>query len=249
MSRLIKFLSIFLVVATLSGAARAQDAETGNYYDPLEPMNRAIFSFNNYVDIFVLDPVTDGYRFIVPEEGRGVIQNFLRNLREPFNILNNLLQGDLDGAYNSAFRMTVNSFAGFGGLLDVAGSEGYFYEFEDLGQTLGYWGISDGPYLVIPFIGPASSRNALGTFAEGYADPFNRWSFNTDEEHQSYTRLAFEVLTAKDEVIDLQRDLRENSADYYAAVRSIVYQRNQSLLHEDIETSEDIADFPEYDDF
>ena len=241
-----KFILTLAGLVLLSMPTHAQEKDT--YDDPLEGYNRAVFSFNNYVDVFILDPITEVYRFTVPEAGRNSVTNFLRNLREPLNIANNLLQGDIYGAYNSAFRMTVNSFTGFGGLMDNAGREGYTYEREDFGQTLGYWGVPDGPYFVLPFLGPSSIRDHASLFIEGYADPFNNWAFNTEEEELFYVRQGMEILTIKDGFMDLQQDLRENSFDYYTAVKSILYQRNQALINDRETTSITRPVIPDYDD-
>lgn len=249
MRGLTKFLTVLAICLSFSSTAIAQDSRTGDYYDPLEPLNRAVFSFNNYVDIFILDPLTVGYRYVTVPEARSAVQNFLRNLREPLNILNNLLQGDLGGAYKSTFRVVVNSFAGFGGILDVAGWEGYEYENEDFGQTLAKWGVSDGPYLVLPLMGPSSTRDHAANMVEGYADPFNHWAFNTDQEEYFYARLVGEVLTAKDNFMDIQQDLRLNSVDYYAAVRSVLYQRSQAALYDNDPNAITAPAIPDYDDF
>ena len=130
--------------------------------DPLESMNRATFAVNDALDTVIMEPVARGYRAVAPEPARKGVRNFLRNLRSPVNIANQLLQGDLEGAGNDLTRFAVNSLVGVGGLFDVAGSEGYEYEREDFGQTLGKWGVDSGPYLVLPLLGPSSFRDATG---------------------------------------------------------------------------------------
>lgn len=243
-----KTLLTLIFAAGFSLSAAAQDARTGDYYDPIESFNRGVFGFNNFVDIYFLDPVTDGYRFVVPDGGRSMVSNFIRNLREPLNIANNLLQGDLDGAYNSTFRMITNSFAGFGGLLDVAGREGYIYEYESLDQTLAVYGLPQGPYLVLPLIGPGSTSGHASLFAEGFADPFNRWAINTDQEEWIVVRQATQVLNSKDQFVDVQRDLRVNSSDYYAAVRNILFQQGQNLIYEGRAPLDASSEIPDYDE-
>lgn len=213
--------------------------------DPLEGVNRAIFKVNNVGDEYILEPVAKGYRFITPKPLRNMIGNFLRNLNSPVIIGNELLQGDIKGAGNATGRMVVNTLAGFGGIFDFASDAGMEYQPEDFGQTLAVWGLDDGLYLMLPLLGPSSLRDATGRLVDGYADPLRTYLFNIDEKHLHYTRVGGNIVSKREELIDVINDLRRNSFDYYAAIRSAYYQRRQS----EIADGDMSAAFDEFDDF
>ena len=124
--------------------------------DPLEPMNRVIFGFNEVIDDNILEPVAEGYRFVTPDPIEDSVSNFFNNLGEINTIVNSALQMKLDKTMSSTSRFVINSSVGILGLFDVATSLGIERHREDFGQTLGYYGISPGPYLVLPFFGPSS---------------------------------------------------------------------------------------------
>ena len=130
--------------------------------DPFQGFNRSIYNFNNAADKAILKPIAKGYKAVTPNLVESGISNFFSNLGEPLNILNNLLQGKVDGALNSTYRFTVNSTVGLLGFLDIA--KGYQVEPkpEDFGQTLASWGAAPGPYIVIPFLGPTNLRDGFG---------------------------------------------------------------------------------------
>ena len=147
-------ISYILLIATLvftslisSSVAKASDD------DPLEPMNRAIFGFNEVVDDAILEPVAEGYRYITPDPIEDSISNFFNNLGEINTIVNSALQLKLDKTISSSSRFVINSTVGVLGLFDVATTLGIDRHREDFGQTLGHYGISPGPYLVLPFLG------------------------------------------------------------------------------------------------
>src|SRR6516164_6254126 len=146
-----------------------------DFNDPFEDTNRAIFDFNQVVDRNVLVPVAKAYRSALPEPVRDSLRDFLRNLREPLIFANDALQGDFEHAGQTVARFTLNSTLGVGGLIDVAGRWGQlpYYE-QDLGLTFGVWGIPEGPYLVVPLLGPSDPRDLAGQTAEGFGDPFNK---------------------------------------------------------------------------
>lgn len=203
---------------------------------------------NEAADKAILEPVAKGYRAVTPEPARIAVRNFLRNLNSPIVIGNQLLQGDLTGAGNATARVVINTLAGFGGLIDVAELGGIEHEPEDFGQTLATWGVGDGMYVVLPLLGPSTMRDATGSLVDSYADPLRIYLFNIDEEHLHYTRLGVEVVSKREELIDVIDDLRRNSFDYYAAVRSAYYQHREALIN-DQSAEAPVADIPDYDDF
>jgi len=219
--------------------------------DPLETVNRAVFGFNNVVDIIVLEPVAKVYHVIIPRPVRNSIQNFMRNLRTPLYIANNTLQGDFKGAGTGLARFAINSTIGIGGLFDIAKKQGLEFEKEDFGQTLALWGVNNGFYIVLPILGPSSLRDASGLAVDIYADPVRLYASNTDEDWIYYTRNIIEGVDTRERLLETVSDLRENSLDYYAAVRSIYAQRRSSLIQDNVSNSHYyiIPDYDEEDDY
>lgn len=216
--------------------------------DPMESSNRVVLDVNEAVDKAVLEPVARGYRYAAPEAFRLALRNFLRNLKSPIIIANQLLQGDLEGTANSTGRFVINTLAGFGGILDLAEEGGIAYEPEDFGQTLAVWGVGNGPYLVIPLLGPSTMRDATGSLVDMYADPLRIYLFNTDREGWHYGRVAAGIIDQREEMLEIVDDLRRNSFDYYAAVRSAYVQRRHALVNDLDAATTPSTVIPEYKD-
>lgn len=233
MMRLKKYFLTGLVASTLAlSACASSDNMSGDIYDPLEPYNRAIFAFNDGVDTVLLNPITQAYRFVMPDAFRWAISNFLMNIKAPVHLANELLQGDLNGARLVTTRFVVNTFTGFGGILDTASWEGMDYEPEDFGQTLATWGVGSGPYMILPIIGPSTTRDSIGLLGDMFMDPINWYAWNTDNDDIINVRLGATILDTKDHYIDIQKDLKRSSLDYYAATRSVWMQRRQALIND-----------------
>lgn len=242
-----KFFNLAVLAGALCLSACASSQSTSEINDPLEGMNRATLKFNEGVDKVVLEPVARGYRFVTPKAGRTVVSNFLRNLNSPVIIGNELLQGDLEGAGNATARVIINTLAGFGGILDLAADGGIEHQPEDFGQTLATWGVGDGAYVVLPLLGPSTLRDATGRMVDSYADPLRMYLFNIEEEHLHYTRVAASVVSQREELLEVIDDLRRNSFDYYAALRSAYVQRRQALIND--QNSNGAMEIPDYEDF
>lgn len=147
-------------------------AELIKVYDPLEGLNRQIYAFNYEFDRLVFLPVVDAYETVLAEPLRDRIHDFLGNLRDIVTFANLVLQARPGRALQTAFRVGVNSGLGFFGMVDIASAVGMKRYREDFGQTLGYWGVTKGPYLVIPVIGPANVRDASGYVVDSlFLDP------------------------------------------------------------------------------
>lgn len=240
-------LGIFLVTAVLMlvvacSGGKQTDSEI---YDPLEGVNRVTLKVNDAADKVVLEPVARGYRAVTPEAGRTLVRNFLRNLNSPIVIGNELLQGDFKGAGNATARVIINTLAGFGGILDLATEGGIEHQPEDFGQTLATWGVGDGLYVMLPLLGPSTLRDATGRLVDSYADPLRIYLFNIEEDHLHYQRIGASVVSQREDLIEVIDDLRKNSFDYYAAIRSAYHQKRQSLIND----SNGNAAIPDYDDF
>jgi len=225
---------IALVLAALSALVLGGCASVPNdpeerkaYYetnDPIEPVNRAIFSFNRGLDAVILKPVASVYKQVLPQTLQDGIRNFLNNLRTPLILANNLLQGDIDGAHQTIARFTTNSIIGFGGFGDPAGDLGVKYRSEDFGQTLGVWGIGEGPYLMLPIFGPSNPRDLIGLVVESVADPIEIWADNTDRDAIPISRLLLRGIDRRARNLKTIDELEKSSLDFYATVRSLYRQ-------------------------
>ncbi len=197
--------------------------------DPFEKFNRVMFKFNEKVDRYVAKPVAKGYRAITPRPLRKGISNFFHNLREPITILNDLLQGKLKQAGSDLGRFLVNSTLGFFGFLDLASEIGLPRHDEDFGQTLGKWGVRDGPYLVLPVFGPSNVRDAFGSLADNEADAVR-------QKDDSSTRSKLTVLRAVNTRANLldATDILEQAGeeDPYLFVREFYRQRRRNLVYD-----------------
>jgi phospholipid-binding lipoprotein MlaA len=221
--------------------------------DRFEQSNRMVFAFNDTVNDAVVHPVVKGYRMAVPSPARTGVRNVLRTLRSPVNLGNQVLQGDIEGAGNVVTRTIINVLIGVGGIFDVAGYEGIEYEVEDFGQTLAVWGVDHGPYLVLPLIGPSSLRDYTGYVVDGFADPLRWYLFNIEEKGIYYTKVGLEYLDLRESLIDVLEELEASSIDYYAATRSIYYQRREAMVEDRARglarDASEYSEFPEYDDY
>ncbi|MEM6780740.1 MAG: VacJ family lipoprotein [Pseudomonadota bacterium] len=247
-----KSIQIVLVatMAIMLSACSTTADQSGDYaaMDPLEDINRATLAFNEGVDKAVMEPVTEGYRAVTPKGIRLGLRNFLRNLRSPVDLGNQVLQGDVEGATNQTARTFINTLAGFGGIVDVAEMGGIPYEPEDFGQTLATWGVGHGAYIVMPLLGPSSIRDGAGMMVDSYLDPLRLYAFNIDEEHWHYTRTAAGVIDKREELLDVIDDLRKNSFDYYAALRSAYFQNRENLVNDGDASFSSGPAIPDYDE-
>ncbi len=211
----------------------SEDFETSpiedEIFDPFEPINRAIFGFNNVADKVVLEPIAKGYRKL-PSPIQSGISNFLGNLRMPLVIVNQLLQGQGGNAVESSGRFVVNSTVGLLGIMDVADKMGLEEKEEDFGQTLATWGVGDGFYIVLPLFGPSNLRDTTGMILTYATDPINAYAVREGESWIVPFRTATNAIDQRSRIIDEVNALRDNSLDYYAAVRSSYYQNRKAAI-------------------
>lgn len=195
--------------------------------DPLEGFNRAIFWFNDIVDQAILRPIAWTYGFIMPEVVKQPIRNGFRNLGAPLRFINDMLQGEVTAAGVTGARFIINSTVGVAGLFDIAGDAGLEHQPSDFGQTLYTWGIDSGPYVVLPFFGPSTVRDTVGLVTEFFLDPV---PYAIDDSDISLGLTIAGGIVKREEVIDDLDALRENSLDYYAALRSAYLQNRAAQL-------------------
>lgn len=199
-----------------------------NRKDPLEPLNRAVFGFNEAVDNAILKPVAKGYKAVTPEPIEMMIGNFFSNLDDVLVTINDLLQLKFIEALSDSGRVLINSTVGLFGLVDVASAIGLEKRNEDFGQTLGRYGIASGPYLVLPLLGPSSLRDAIGRVADSKIDPLYR----IDHISTRNRALALKFTDARARALDVEKTLEEAALDKYEFVRDAYLQRRRSLVHD-----------------
>ncbi|MBH90400.1 MAG: hypothetical protein CMF71_09285 [Magnetovibrio sp.] len=223
-----------LAVATfaLAGCATAPDpsdvealAEYQEINDPGEPTMRAIFAFNQVLDKAIVKPTTIGYRKITSENFRAKTHNFLNNLRSPVIFFNDVLQGEFERAITTLFRFLVNSTVGILGFNDVAADLGFEFHDEDFGQTLAVWNMPEGPYLMLPVLGPSNPRDAVGRVVDFFIDPLNIWATNNNHDWVLPAHTALKVIDFRALHYDTIEELEKSSLDFYAAIRSLYRQR------------------------
>ena len=237
--------TIFVSCNLYAGAAddvktSSDDFETSTFedeiYDPLEGINRAVFGFNNVADKLILEPTAKGYKKL-PAPIQSGVGNFISNLKLPLVALNQLLQGQGKNAAESTGRFLVNSTVGIFGLIDVADDFGLEQKEEDFGQTLATWGIGDGFYIVLPLFGPSNLRDTTGMVMTMMTDPVNLYASREGESWAIPLRTAANAVDQRSQIIDEVNALRDNSVDYYAAVRSSYYQNRKAAI---MNTDDDI---------
>ncbi len=200
--------------------------------DPLEPLNRKTFAFNQALDHAVFRPVAKAYVAVVPDDARKAIHHVLDNMKEPTLFFNNVLQGEFKRAEITFGRFVVNSTVGFGGLVDVMTLSGVERQPADFGQTMYVWGIASGPYLILPVVGPSNPRDAIGNAIDSYDDPFTIVANDHGFSDLTTTRLIIGGIDERANVLEELDDLEKNSVDFYAELRSLSQQhRAAELLH------------------
>lgn len=218
--------SVLGACATPSGenSAQVMNAEVS---DPIEPMNRYFHDVNQAVDALALRPISHIYRDAVPDGVRESVSNFLTNLSQPIYFINNIAQGDLNGAGDNMGAFFTNTLLGFGGLFDIAQLD---TDKEDLGQTFAVWGIGEGPYLVLPVLGPNTSREAVGIVGEHFIDPANLVARNHDIDNFGLIRGGARAIDFRSKSLDSLDEIEKNSIDFYAAIRSLYRQNRKNLI-------------------
>jgi len=235
--KFVKKISLFtlLIIGSISISTNGYTSDN----DPLEPMNRAIFGFNEIVDDNILEPVAKGYRYVTPDPVERSVSNFFNNLGEINTIINSALQMKIDKTITSSSRLAINSTVGVLGLFDVATSLGIQREREDFGQTLGYYGISSGPYLVLPFFGPSSFRDAPGFYADVMMEKSISPVYTELHHEERQTIQATNVIDTRANLLKATKILDTAAKDKYIFLRESYLQRRAKLVTD----GKDVQDF------
>ena len=195
--------------------------------DPLEPMNRAIFEFNEIVDDNVLKPIAKGYKYVTPDPVEVGISNFFSNIGEIGTITNDLLQLKFAQAGRDTMRFFLNSTLGIFGIFDVATPLGLSKNKEDFGQTLGFWGVPDGPYLVLPFLGPSSFRDGPSMIVDYELSPVEQLHH---EERQVLQTL--DIVDTRARLLRATKILDTAAKDKYIFIRESYLQKRESQVND-----------------
>ena len=199
--------------------------------DPWEPMNRAVFRFNESADDYVFRPVAKGYRWLMPDPLQTAVGNVFSNINDIPVTLNNLLQLKFGNAATSGMRLIVNTTFGLVGIFDLASDVGLEKHDEDFGQTLGYHGVASGPYLVLPFFGPSSIRDAGGRLIDAASDPVFVGSFFVAPFIGPVVG-ASRATDTRSNLLKSEKTLDEAALDKYEFMREAYLQRRRNLVHD-----------------
>jgi phospholipid-binding lipoprotein MlaA len=194
--------------------------------DPLEGFNRGVFAFNTGLDDYLLRPVTKGYVYVTPEVAQTGVSNFFSNLTYPTVIVNDALQGKVVQHFSDVGRFLFNTIVGLGGLVDAASMIGLNKHDEDFGQTLGYWGIGNGAFLMLPLLGPSTNRDLVGRIGNAATNPLTYVDFDI-----SAPLTAGGVVDTRAQLLGTDRVV-EQQLDRYIFVRNAYLQRRESLVYD-----------------
>jgi phospholipid-binding lipoprotein MlaA len=216
---------LMLGIAASQAAAAAEDDQN----DPFERTNRTVFEMNARMDKAVARPVAKFYVSAVPKVVRTGLHNVLTNLGKPVTLGNDLLQGEGKRAGETLTRLVTNSTLGLGGLIDVATMAGVPDHAEDFGQTLGVWGAGEGPYLMLPLMGPSNPRDLTGDVADFFMDPLTYAHFDYENLAMD-TRIGLGLLDLRASNLDTTDQIERTSLDFYATTRSLYRQYRKSEI-------------------
>ena len=221
---------LMLSVLMLTACASIQQTERVAKIDPFERVNRVVFSFNETADQYVIKPIAEGYKFVLPEFVRTGITNFFGNINDVLIGANNLLQGKPANAASDIGRFFINSTIGVLGLFDVATDIGLDKNHEDFGQTLGVWGFSDGPYIVMPFFGASNVRDTVGFVVDVKTDfMINTNKLNSDEK---IAINSLRIINRRADLLDAGQLLEDAAFDKYSFLRDGYLQRRRNQIYD-----------------
>ncbi len=195
-------------------------------YDPIEPINRAVLNFNFFIDDIAIRPIVKTYKFIAPDPVEKGVSNFFNNLKEPIRTVSFIFQGEFSKSFNSIGRFTINTITSLG-TFDVASKIGMEKNETDFGITLAKGGVSSGPYIVIPIIGPSNLRDFSGDVVEYFIDPISN-----NVPNREYIAIG-SGLNERIEIDEQLDQVREVSSDRYEMIKSIYYQNRNAQLEEE----------------
>ena len=215
-----KFFVAILVTFFMFGCASQQNK------DPLEGLNRSVYKFNDVVDKAALKPIAQGYQAIAPTPVQTGVNNFFKNIRDVVTLVNELFQFKFKQAANTTGRVALNTTVGVLGIFDVHSKSGGVRTKEDFGQTLGYYGFDSGAYLVLPILGPSSTRDGIGFVTDAFFfDPIGYINDDTTK----WTTIAVAIVDKRADLME-EIDIRDKAFDPYAYMRDSYLQNRENLV-------------------
>jgi phospholipid-binding lipoprotein MlaA len=214
------------LAALASGCATVQ---TTSRDDPFEPWNRAMYDVHQVIDGNFIRPAVQAYVDVTPKPIQRGISNFFGNLDDVVSVWNDFLQGKLDKAGNDMGRVMINSFFGLGGIIDIASDAGIEKGNEDFGQTFGYWGIPQGPYLFIPLLGPSTVRDGSGLIVRAYASPLSYVIVDVPTRNILY---GIGYVDARAQALQGESLVESAALDRYTFIRRAYLQRREYLVRD-----------------
>jgi len=224
LSRAWRFTALIIPCAAFTGCAIGPDPR-----DPLETANRGVFRFNDAVDNAVTKPIAKGYKAVTPDPIRVGVTNFFSNFLDVTTTINDLLQAKVKQGASDAGRVAINSTIGFFGVFDVATRLGLARHSEDFGQTLGVWGVQSGPYLVLPFLGPSSFRDAVGWVGDYFTDPE---FYLFPHPPADWLVLSVRVVNTRSNLLGADQFFEVAAVDRYAFLRDGFLQMRRNQIYD-----------------
>ena len=232
-----------LMMMFLVGCASIPEGQPRSKKDPWELVNRNVFSFNETLDKYVVKPITHVYEFILPEVIRDRISNVFSNVGDVYTAINQLLQGKPKAAFDDLTRVLVNTTIGLGGLFDVASDAGLEKHNEDFGQTFGVWGIGDGPYMMLPLLGPSNVRDTVGWAFDINTDILINYIDNIPVRN-SITGVR--IVDQRSKYLNSTNLLGDAAFDKYTLIRDAYIQRRRNRIYDGnpplIDEDDDVPD-------
>lgn len=242
MSRL-PSISAAIVAALSLAACTTRSPEALAEHDPFEPSNRFWFDATQKADKYVAKPVAQAYVAVVPEPARQGLHNVLNTINQPVVFGNEVLQGSPKRAATTLGRFVVNTTVGVAGMVDVATKIGLPDDDNDGGITFGKWGLPEGPYLFLPFLGPAPPRDLLGRVADNYMQPIT-WIKFPGQHTLTYSILGANFIDVRAANLDTLDQIERTSVDFYATTRSLYRQhRAQQINGNQAPTPQNLPNF------
>jgi len=240
-----RFLTLLCCTLLLPGIGMAEEEDDRRNLDPLEPVNRVIFTFNDTADRYVIRPVAKGYNVVVPKPVRTGIGNFFNNWTYPITIVNSFLQGKFKQGASDTGRFLVNSTIGLLGIFDPATKMNLPEHDEDFGQTFARWGVPQGPYIVIPILGPATFRSGVGLLADTQVNPVTQLN---DSSMRAKLVIAW-FIESRAALIGPDEALRD-AFDPYLFMRDAYLQNRDYLINDKSENDGTFEEeFEDFEDF
>ncbi|MBT3992657.1 MAG: VacJ family lipoprotein [Gammaproteobacteria bacterium] len=222
--------SIVLILFSLAGCSY-QNELVYDSLDPFESTNRSMYEFNENLDKAILEPAADTYDYVTPKPFRKLVNNVFNNAKYPITIANDLLQGKGKEFIQDTSRFVINTTIGLAGLFDPAASMGFQYRDEDFGQTLATWGLPQGPYMMVPFLGPYTLRELIGDVVDGSFSPL----LNLDNSNSKIALNIADQIQKRSSLSALEEELY-SSFDPYLYIRDSYFQNRKYKISDGEET-------------